>query len=64
MYLYVYRKYEENFFKCKFSDKINRAADTAFLYSVILTEYVRMDPGCLCVCVSVTALQPKWLGRF
>ena len=25
----------------------------SFLYSVILTEYVRMDPGCLSVCVCV-----------
>ena len=24
-----------------------------FLYSVILTEYVKMDRGCLCVCVCV-----------
>ena len=41
---------------------------STFLYSVILTEYVRMDIDCMFVCVSVclcvcaTALQPKWLG--
>ena len=34
------------------------------LYSVILTEYVRMDLDCLCVRVCVTALQPKRLGWF
>ena len=42
-----------------------------FLYSVILTEYVRIEPRvsvcvsvCLCVCVSVSALQATGLNRF
>ena len=38
-----------------FSKKKTRGRLIQFLYSVIQTEYVRMDPGCLsvCLCVSV-----------
>ena len=50
------------------TEYIDIALSDLVLFSVILTEYVRMDPGCmsvcLCVCVFVKAPQPKWLGRF
>ena len=59
------------FFSCSNEKKTSYTTPLnleSFLYSVIQTEYVRMDPGCLsvsvCVCLSVTALKPKRLGRF